>query len=121
MAQTKRRSRRRKHRGTQAGTIDRRSRTSRPRSRAEARGQFRSQRAQRLDQPPSWRGATTRGAIAAAIFCALLLLAFRQPAGQAVPVALFMLLLYIPLGYFTDLFLYRRRLRKRGKQVEESR
>jgi drug/metabolite transporter (DMT)-like permease len=44
----------------------------------------------------------------------VLLIAFLgNTVGQAVLLAAFMMLVYTPLGYYTDLFLYRRRQRKR--------
>jgi hypothetical protein len=118
MAKTKQR-RRRKHRGTQGGRIDRRGRTSRPMNRAEARAQLRGQRAARFDRPPTWRGAINRGVLAAAVFFLVLLLAFGRPFIQAFSLAAFMLLFYIPMGYFMDSFLYRRRQRKKQRPGEQ--
>lgn len=43
----------------------------------------------------------------------LLLLLLRQPVGKAAPVAFFMLVFYIPAGYYMDLFIWRRRERNR--------
>jgi hypothetical protein len=108
MAQTRKR-RRRKHRGTQAGGIDRRGRTSRPRNRQEARARARRQATDRRDVPPTWRSATNRALIAAGIFLALLVLLFGQPLGSSLALAAFMLLLYIPMGYAIDRFFYNRR------------
>jgi hypothetical protein len=107
MAQTRKR-RRRKHRGTQAGSVERRAR-GRPRSRAEARDRAKSQYAQRRDQPPTWRSAINRGLVAAGIFFGLIVLLFKQPLGGAVLISLFMLAFYIPMGYYIDRFMYRRR------------
>jgi hypothetical protein len=107
MAQTRRR-RRRKHRGTQSGTIDRR-RGARPRTRQEARARARRQAVDRRDVPPTWRSAIMRGLFAAAIFLVLILVLFKQPVVQAVPLALFMLAIYIPFGYMVDRFFYNRR------------
>lgn len=114
MAQT-RKKRRRKHRGTQGGSIDTKRRTK-PRSREEAKAQARSGRKRsgpRVDAPPTWRNATTRGVIAAVIFAVLLLLVFRRPVGAALGLAGFMLIIYIPAGYYIDLMLWRRRERAR--------
>ena len=71
MAQT-RKKRRRKHRGTQAGTIDRAGRTGRPRTREEAKQISRQRRQERLDRTPTLKGAVQRAALAAALFTALL-------------------------------------------------
>ncbi len=114
MAQTKKK-RRRKHRGTQGGRVDANRRAARPQSRAEARDRVRSgtKRAPRGDQPPTWQGSATRGAIAALIFAALLLVIFKRPIGAALALGAFMLVFYIPAGYYIDLHMWRRRERAR--------
>ncbi len=116
MAAAKQR-RRKKHRGTQAGTVRRKGRTARPASRAEARGQAKGSRANRLDQPPTWRGALNRAVLAAGVFLAVLVLILKQSIGSSVALAGFMFLVYIPLGYSMDGFIYR--LRQRRKQPPE--
>jgi hypothetical protein len=114
MAQTKKK-RRRKHRGTQTGRVDSRPR-GRPRSRGEARARARSGRKQgrgeRPLNPPSWRGALAKGGLAAALFFALIAFAFGRPAREALPLAVFMMVFYVPMTYYTDGFFYRRRLRQ---------
>jgi Flp pilus assembly protein TadB len=110
MAQTKRR---RKHRGTQAGTIERAGRTGRPRTKAEARTIARERRLERLERPPTWRGSLNRAAIAAAVFGVLVILVFGQPLAAGASLAAVMLLIYIPMSYYTDLFIYRRRQRRK--------
>ena len=115
MAQTRRR-RRRKHRGTQGGRIDRRRRGARPRSREEAKAQARRRTEARRDLPPTWGGAFTRGLIGAAIFFALMLFAFARPVGEAVALSVVMLAIYVPLGYHFDRFFWRRRQRKRRER-----
>ena len=113
MAQT-RKKRRRKHRGTQGGRIDSNRRAGRPRSREEAKARARSRRtAPRADAPPTWRSAITRGAVAAVFFTALLMLIFRRPPGTAFGLGAFMLVFYIPAGYYIDSMLWRRRERAR--------
>ena len=117
MAQT-RKKRRRKHRGTQAGTIERAGRTGRPRTREEAKQISRQRRQERLDRQPTLKGAVQRAAIAAAVFGVLVVLAFGRDLAQGAFLALFMFLLYIPLGYLTDKAIYnfrRRRKRQAGK------
>src|SRR5215210_1870612 len=84
MAQT-RKKRRRKHRGTQAGTIDRAGRTGRPRTKEEAKAITRQRRQQRLYKPPSLKVAVQRAGIAAAVFGVLVVLLFgRDPAQGAI-------------------------------------
>ena len=111
MAQAKRK-RTRKHRGTPAGTIERAGRTGRPRTREDAKQISRQRRLDRMSQPPTWRGALNRAAIAAAVFGVLVVVAFGRSAAQGALLAAFMLLLYIPLGYATDTAIYRFRRRR---------
>jgi hypothetical protein len=115
VAQT-RKKRRRKHRGTQAGTIDRAGRTGRPRTREEAKQISRQRRAERLDRQPTWKGAAQRAALAAALFGVLVVIAFGREPAQGAILALFMFLLYIPLGYATDTAMYRFRQRRKQQQ-----
>jgi hypothetical protein len=125
MAQTRKR-RRRKHRGTQGGSIDRRGPRGRPQSRQEARARARSggrtktsQRQQRQDRVPTWRSAIQRGLLAAGVFFLLILLGFGRPPLAALALALFMLAVYIPFGYYFDLFFYRRRQRQKQNAREQ--
>ncbi len=124
MAQTKKK-RRRKHRGTQGGRVDANRRAARPRSRAEAQARARSRgkgakRGARADAPPTWRSSITRGLVAAAIFTVLLLVVFKRPAASALALGAFMLVFYIPAGYYIDTFMWRRRERARIRARDES-
>jgi hypothetical protein len=119
MARTTKR-RRRKHRGTQGGSVDRRGRTSRPRSRQEARARARRQLGQRREGPPTWRSAVNRGLLGAGIFLLLLLVFFQRPVGASIGLAALMLLIYIPLGYYMERFFYnRRQAAKRRRHAAE--
>ena len=111
MAQTKRK-RTRKHRGTPAGTIERAGRTGAGQNRQDAKQIARQRRQERLDRPPTWGSAVNRAAIAAALFGVLVTVLFKRSVPQGVILAGFMFLLYIPLGYMTDMFIYRFRQRK---------
>jgi len=113
MAQTKRK-RTRKHRGTPAGTIERAGRTGRPQTREDAKQIARQRRQERLDSPPTWRGAVNRAAIAAAVFGVLVILAFGREISEGVVLAGFMFLLYIPLGFMTDKAIFRFRQRRKA-------
>jgi hypothetical protein len=129
----KTKKRRRKHRGTQAGTVGG-SRRSRPRSRAEAKAQARARTskknakgsdrkqrvAERVGSPPTWRGAVNRALIASGIFLLLLVLLFGRPFTQALALSAFMVLVYIPMGYYMDRFFYRMRLRREEKRRAEA-
>ncbi len=119
MPQTRKR-RRRKHRGTQGGSIDRRGRAGRPRTREEARARARKGASQkRIDSPPTWTGALGRAAFGAAVFFILLILIFKRPIGAALLLSVLMMLVYIPLGHAIDGFMYRRRLRAKQREAEE--
>lgn len=115
MAQTKRK-RRSKHRGTAAGTIESRGRTGRPATPEERKKQARmTARERRLNTPPTWKSSITRASFAAAIMFVFLLLTAKgsNRVLTAVVFAAFALLLYIPCGYYLELYLYRRRQRKK--------
>jgi hypothetical protein len=115
MAQTKKK-RRRKRRGTQGGRVDANRRPPKPRSRAEAKARARSgakRSGPKVDRPPTWRSAATRGIVAAAIFTVLLLLLFKRSIGAALGLGAFMLAFYIPAGYYIDTYMWRRRERAR--------
>src|SRR4051812_12928878 len=111
--------RRRKHRGTQTGSVSRRSQ-GRPRSRQEAMAQAKSRRSSgggrragkarvdRRELPPTWRGAATRGILFAAFLLPVSLL-FGQPIGGAIVLTIIAAMLYIPLGFYTEQFFYNRR------------
>lgn len=119
MAQTKRK-RKSKHRGNAAGMIETRGRTGRPPTAAEkkqdARAKAAQARADRLDRPPTWRGSVNRAAIATVVFVVALMLIFKEGLGATTALAGFIFLLYIPLGYYTDLYIYRWRQKKKAKE-----
>jgi len=121
MAQTKKK-RRRKHRGTQGGRVDPSRRSGRPRNREEAKARARARGkggSARADTPPTWRSAIMRGVVAAVIFTALLLLIFKRPVGSALGLGAFMLVFYIPAGYYIDSMMWRRRERARIREREQ--
>ena len=113
MAQTKRK-RTRKHRGTPAGTIERSGRTGRPQTRQDAKQISRQRRQERLDRPPTWKGAAQRAGIAAVVFGALIVVLFGRSVSQAAILIVFMFLLYIPLGFATDKMIFNFRMRKKS-------
>jgi Flp pilus assembly protein TadB len=119
MAQTKRK-RKRKHRGTQGGSLDRRSR-SRPRNRDEARAQARRSAGQRRDRPPTWQSAITRALLMSALLFALIVFIGGQAVGAALALSVTMLLIYIPAGYYLERFLYNRRRAAEQKRRAQQR
>ena len=114
--------RRRKHRGTQGGRIDTTGRRARPRTREEAKARAGSKGkgagSKKRDLPPTWKGAALRGAAAAVIFTLILLVLFKRPIGISLIFGLFMLVFYIPTGYYIDLSLWRKRERQRIRDRE---
>lgn len=123
MAQTKRK-RQTKHRGNAAGIVESRGRTGRRPTAAEKsvqareKEQKRAVREQRYDRPPTWRGAFYRALAAAALMLVVSLILIKQTV-QAVAIFPLVLAMYVPISYYTDMWMYRRRLRK--KAVEGSR
>jgi Flp pilus assembly protein TadB len=115
MAQTKRK-RRTKHRGTAAGTIQTRGRTGRPLSPEERKKQDRVEaRERRINRPPSWKRSAGIGAFAAVALFLLFSLTGRgkDPIQSAAFLALFAAAAYIPGGYYMELYMYRRRQRRK--------
>ena len=119
MAQTKRK-RRTKHRGTAAGTVERRGRTSRPPSEKERKQLSRAEaREKRLSTPPTWKSSLTRAGFASALLFFLLL--FTAKGSNRFEVAiiftLIALAIYVPAGYYIERFMWKRRQRKRAEQA----
>lgn len=118
MAQTRRR-RRTKHRGNAAGIVEARGRTGRPPTAAERSGRARQaqtareKRMERYDRPPSWRSAFNRAMVAAVLMLVVSLFLLKKPAA-AIAFFPIVLLLYVPLGYYFDSYLYRRRQRQKA-------
>lgn len=77
-------------------------------------------RANRFDQPPTWRSAFNRALVAIVFFVFLVILIFKQPVASAVALSGVMLLIYVPMGYYTDLWLYNRRQRQKAQPPKPS-
>lgn len=132
MANTRRKTRRHKHRGTQAGTIDRRARPTAPGSKGangaaakgrtmtkqERKADARRRRAERLDRPPTWRSALNRAALASVVFAILAATVLDQPPAGAAILGVFMLLIYVPLGYLFDRSIYNMRMRRKRAEAD---
>ncbi len=116
MARTKKK-RSTKHRGNAAGVVEARGRTGRKLTEEEkgrnAASGGRAPKGDRFDRPPSWRGAAQRSLIAVVIFIAVIVLLFKQDPAPAVALGAALLIVYIPMSYYTDLWLYRRRQAKK--------
>lgn len=68
----------------------------------------------RANRPPSWMMATTRAALTAVLFALVLLFVLKNDAKSVIALTGFMFLVYIPLGYYTDSFIYKRRMAKKS-------
>jgi hypothetical protein len=123
MAQTKRKRRTTKHRGNAAGTIEARGRTGRPPSPEEKKRAAReTAKERRLNNPPTWKASMTRGAMAAALMFAFLVITDHPKHGSALPSAVIFAVLsfaiYVPAGFYLETFLYRRRMAKKDVVVK---
>lgn len=127
MARTTR-NRRSKHRGNAAGMIESRGRTGRKPSAAE-KGSTSSRgggggggggssggRRNRYDKPPTWKGSLVRAVIAAVIVYGLstFLLGKHTNATNNLLLVPIVLALYTPMIFYTDQYMYRRRLRRQS-------
>jgi hypothetical protein len=116
MAQTKKK-RSRKHRGTQAGTVETPSHRAGSRTKAAAKpskgGTAKDRREDRLSKPPTWQGAATRAAIAAVVFAVVTIVLLKRAPAQGILLGVFAFVLYVPTGYYIDRFLYNRRQRQK--------
>lgn len=123
MAQTKKK-RRTKHRGNAAGVVETRGRTGRPPSAAEKKLTDKELAAQRrrdrMMREPTWKSATTRAGLAAIVFGVLLVFAFQTEIAQAIALTAMVFLFYIPLGFYTDQFIYRRRVKSEAARSARS-
>jgi hypothetical protein len=122
MAQTKRK-RRTKHRGNAAGVVEARGRTSRGAKLSPAE-QKKADRAAardaRMNKPPTWNGALFKAALMAAllfVFTQIGLFGGNTTIAQSLLLSLFALILYTPLAYATDKFVYSRAQKRRAKQA----
>jgi hypothetical protein len=112
MAQTKRK-RRTKHRGNAAGMVEARGRTgSKPSPEAVKRAKA---PVDRRAKPPTWSGAAQRAGIAAVLFGVLIVVLFKRPVVAGITLAAVMMLVYVPMTYYTDRLLHTRYMRKHGQ------
>jgi hypothetical protein len=117
MAQTKRK-RRTKHRGNAAGSIEARGRTGRKPTAEEQKGTARqSARDRRASKPPSWNGAALK-ALAMAVLLFVLtqvgILGNDASISQGIFLSALALVIYTPLAYVTDKWVYARMLRQKA-------
>jgi Flp pilus assembly protein TadB len=116
VAPTKRKRRSTKHRGNAAGMVETRGRTGRKPDPADRKASARQARLDRYSKPPTVRSAFQRSSIAAVVFMVAMILIVKQTIAASILLGGFVLLIYVPLSYYTDLFFYRRR---QAKQLEQ--
>jgi drug/metabolite transporter (DMT)-like permease len=111
MAQTKRK-RRSKHRGNAAGVVETRGRTGRrPTAEEQKKASRDGARQARLNKPPTWNSALMKAALMAGLlflFTRLGVFGSNTSVGQSFVLCFFALLLYTPIAYATDKFVYSR-------------
>ncbi len=117
MAQTKRK-RQTKHRGNAAGVIEARGRTGRPPSAAERKQASREQRREeRLSRKPTLKGSAQRALLAGGFMFLFLLVTDHSSTGSrllnAFVFAIVAICLYVGIGYYFELFLWRRRMARK--------
>jgi hypothetical protein len=116
MAQT-RRKRQTKHRGNAGGGIVARGRTGRPPTADEKKRATRdTRREERLNRRPTWKSSAQRALLAGGFM--FLFLLFLGPKTKdrfvaAIVYAIVAMLLYVVLGYYLEMFLWRRRMAKK--------
>ncbi len=123
MAQT-RRKRQTKHRGNAAGVVESRGRTGRKPTTAEKTGGAQGKpggpraRGDRFDRPPTWMGAFWRALAAAVLMVAVSLLLFaKKNPTEAFVIFPVVLAIYVPISYYTDMWVYNRRQRDKAKRA----
>ncbi len=119
MAQTKRK-RQTKHRGNAAGVVESRGRTGRkPTEEEKKTGKAAAPkltRQERLEKPPTWSGAFYR-AMAAAVLMLLISIVLLKKPNEAIALFPIVLIAYVPISYYTDNWLYKRRVASKARQA----
>jgi hypothetical protein len=117
MAQTKRK-RRSKHRGNAAGGIEARGRTSRGVVKLSPAEERKRARNERMNKPPTWKSAASKAGLMAALLFVLTqvgVLGRGMSLATSVFFAAAAMLIYTPLAYATDVFVYKRTQARRAK------
>jgi hypothetical protein len=119
MAQTRRR-RQTKHRGNAAGVVESRGRTGRKPTAAEKSGKAadaaraKEKRLDRLDRPPTWRGAFYRAMVAAGLMLLASLVLIKN-SNAVIGLFPIVLVAYTLISYYTDQMMFKRRQRKKSR------
>ena len=75
----------------------------------------------REDKPPTWKGAFVRAMFAAVMMLAILLIFKIAKAGQAIALFPIVLLMYMPISYYTERWMYKRRQLKKARRSPRGR
>jgi hypothetical protein len=114
------RKRRTKHRGNAAGMVEARGRTGR-KPNADEQKAAKSGRNERALRPPSWNNAILRAGFAALLLFVLMTVIGLGPevtVGSKIALCAFAMLIYVPLGYATDKWVYNRRRRAEANKAK---
>jgi ACR3 family arsenite efflux pump ArsB len=118
MAQTKRK-RQTKHRGTAAGSVTQRGRTSKPVSANVKKQTTKKANAEaRLLKKPTWEGSAKKAILIAMVMLALLLFTSKGNVIVSIGLAIVVTIIYVPLAYYIDMYTWRRRMIKRGLPLQ---
>lgn len=79
------------------------------------RDEARQRRQERASRQPTWTAATQRALISGVAFVLLIRFLWDRPWGTALVLGIFVTAFDVPLGYYTDKFVYRRRMAKRAR------
>jgi hypothetical protein len=121
MAQT-RRKRQTKHRGNAAGVVESRGRTGRKPTAEEKSGKAgdaaraKAKLPDKRDRPPTWTSAFYRAMIAGILFLLAVIILFNK-SSQAIKLFPIVLLLYVPVSYYSDVWMFKRRQRNKAKRT----
>jgi hypothetical protein len=121
MAQTKRK-RQTKHRGNAAGSVTTRGRTGRPPTAEERKVTQKKSREEirqsRLNRRPTWKAMSNRALLASGLMFILLLVVGKgHNILFAIVFAIVAFALYVPAGFYLEMFMWKRRMAKQGKSV----
>jgi hypothetical protein len=125
---TTKRRRSTKHRGNAAGIIEARGRTGRKPTTSEKGGKGGGRggkpgrtsggkgapKGKRYEKPPTWRSAGFRAVCAAVVVYFVSTLLLKRPVETNLILLPVVLFIYAPLIYYTDLWMYRRFMRKKA-------
>lgn len=104
-----------KHKGNAAGVIEKRGGTGSQSKASVSKSAKNSRATGPILREPSWKGSAFRAMLITGIFLAVMSLTSKNIRPLSIVLlGLVMLLAYIPLGYYTDRFFYRRRAKQLG-------